>query len=480
MLHAASDELVSGFANFLKRIVFEAETCARIGFSGSSMITFLNSVRLVRPNGFHFFTQSKYVLLGRELSPQWATRIACDIKRAMVGKQPSSPLSSPALTTELLLRSIRGEKNKLSVRPAIIQQLLFNFDRQHLSVVSVEDVEAKLSQSLRTVTLKMGDETVPDFMLALCALRNDRSFLKSLRLLAAGNACGSDLFNNGPPNEANFAALLCGEDEFRPDIVSRLGPPYAHLCMQFILPETGDIALDLSQYRKLRTKSMSARFQSMLNACAESAGMFNHIEQAFISQSVVDVLSKNGIHAKGPDGASIPVRSVFDHPLLTSMHQASLKKYPRQFQKERDAYDALIAPSEAALPIGMRVLTDLRHIQSHLVEYADFLTLKGWSVVVLEELAAAFSDCLPRCSVPYDMTAAGYAVVSQAAIDEFKTKQREKPTQKIDPVPAPPVPPASTASGHAPASQKLKGTSASSQKKSGGLRQSTPSHSRSL
>ena len=475
MLHAASEELVDSFANFLKRIVFVAETRARIGFSGSSMITFLQSVRSIRPNCFHLFTQSKYVLLGDELSRPWATRIAHDLKRAMIDLRPSPSLSSDAFTTDRLLRAIEQEKAKLNLRPAIIHQLIWNFKSQNESNVPREVVGAKLSQALRAITTKMDDESVPDFMLALGALKNDRSFLKSLRQLAEGTTRGLDLFKDGPGSDSTFAALLCGQDEFLSDLVSRLLPPYAHLCKQFILPETGDIVLDLSKYRISRTGAMSVRFQSMLNACSESAGMFNPREQALISRSIVEVLFKNGIGATGPGGVLIPVQSVFDHPLLTAMHRTSLKghRVPDQFEKELAAYKAGRALSDS-LPVGMRVLHDLRNIQSHLVLYGAYLRLNGWPVVVLEELAKAFSDCLPDCAVPYDMTE-GFAVVSQAAIDAFKAEQRQKLAQGMGRAPPPhphhtrrprPVP-TSTAPGtdHAPASQNAESTAANSQQK---------------
>lgn len=79
----------------------------------------------------------------------------------------------------------------------------------------------------------MDQEATADLLLALHSLCNNRSFLQKLRLLADGQTLGSTLFND--LSEAKFAALDSLDDATHPQLL----PPYALMCKEIILLETG-------------------------------------------------------------------------------------------------------------------------------------------------------------------------------------------------------------------------------------------------
>ena len=253
MLHAKSSHSALCFAYLLKEMIAAAGTRVRIGLTGSSMITFLNFVRVMRPNSFQMFTSNKYVLLGHALTPHWATRIADDLKNAIIVPNPS-PLSSSELTSEMVLEAIRHESNKLNLRPAIIQQLVSKF---HERKSSPDSISAKVSKSMKEIISKMDTETTFDFIRALESLKNCREFLKTFRLLALGKTTSSQLVERLTLDEAKFLALQCGLDDLEDVAFPELLPPYAYLCRQLVVPNEGNVALNSALFVGYRAEKLS-------------------------------------------------------------------------------------------------------------------------------------------------------------------------------------------------------------------------------
>jgi hypothetical protein len=208
-------------------------------FTGSSMVTFLNSVRDLRPNGFQMFNTAEYVLLGHNApSRQWERRIASSLIESMKEKQDSNWLNilGPDLTPELVLATLRSKPELFTVRAALIHQLLENLSG---AASSLAPIGPRLVESLDSVQKKLWSESLSDFVIALHALRDCQPFLQNLCILSDGNvATGAEaaaLF--GSPdydNQSKFAALLCGLPKWAGAVGPRLLPPYARICSQFI------------------------------------------------------------------------------------------------------------------------------------------------------------------------------------------------------------------------------------------------------
>jgi hypothetical protein len=339
------------------------------------------------------------------------------------------------LTSELILKTIQFESDKLNLRPAIIKQFLSNLNTQSKSVIPVGILGTKLSEALDEIISKMDQESTVDFMLALESLQNQRSFLKTLRVLAEGTTRGSELFDEAHKNDAILAALLCGQKRLHRHLFSQLLPPYAYLCKELITSENGNIALNLSKFRQFRSVTLSELFFEMMKTCAECHFMFSSKERSTLSESVVQVLFQYGIHAQDSAGIPIAVRSVFDHPLLEALHETSLADNTSQFKHELDAYmewklrGARTSVPRTSLPVGMQVLKDLRNFQSHILRHAKRLLMNGWPLQMLERLANVFANFLRQSKVEHFMSEAGYPVVTQEAIDRAK-KKRSRPENR--------------------------------------------------
>jgi hypothetical protein len=208
----------------LKAMVSSAETHTRIVLTGSSMLTFLQLLRKISPNGYQMFDTAKFVLLAQPApSDAWALRMVQDIKRARIdaSSQINAALSSALSKVDDVdvLNIIRQHPDWINIRPAIIDQLL-TFSQN------------SLDDGMKVVIQKMRMETGRDFQLATHSLRDDYYILKPMRQLAVGTVKASQLLPTRPM-EAKFLAYLCGLNEFKPDDenqVVRLVPPYAALC----------------------------------------------------------------------------------------------------------------------------------------------------------------------------------------------------------------------------------------------------------
>jgi hypothetical protein len=411
MLRAKSSEAALGFAYLLKEMIAAAGTRVRIGLSGSSMITFLSVVRVMKPNGFQMFTSNKYVLLGHALTPRWATRIADDLKSAIIEHRPSS-LSSLNLTSDMVLDSIRLEKNKLNLRPAIIQQLISKFYSQKSSS---ESIETKLSKAMEDIVMKMDEETIFDFIHALESLSYSRKFLQTLRLLALGETSGSELMKRMSSADARLLALQCGLNDLDDVAIPVLLPPYAHLCMELLVPNDGNIAVNSALFAGYRAKILAPLFHDVMILCTESLEYFTDSDKKLISDTVVRVLFDHGICAEDADGKKIPVRSVFDHDLLKELHRT--RTGSGKYDSELTAYNAWklagchgVPPSTKFL-VGLQVQRDLRNFNFHVPQKSESNFLfDGWHINCLDDLAQKLRKCLPETSAPIDFSNPSFPV----------------------------------------------------------------------
>ncbi len=152
-----------------------------------------------------------------------------------------------------------------------------------------------------------------------------------------------------------------------------------------------------------------------------------------ISDAIVNVLQSHGIYSHDSDGKPIPVRSVFDHPLLTSSHREGLgSDRMKQFRKESDAYDAWLAnsargdPPSTKYPVGVQILDDLRNCQCHDTVFDESLKYLGWRVVTLEKMALKFAKCLVQTRVPVDESDPTWPVVHKKDLVAYKAKLKSE------------------------------------------------------
>ena len=412
MLRAKSNEDALGFAYLLKEMIAFAGTRVRIGLSGSSMITFLSFIRVMQPNGFQMFTSSKYVLLGHALTPQWSTRIADDLTSAIM-PHPSS-LSSPDLTSDMVLDSIRREKNKLNLRPAIIQQLISKF---HLRRSLMESIETKLSMAMVEIVMKMDRETTFDFIHALESLSYSRKFLQTFRLLALGETSGSELKKQLTSDEAMLLALQCGLNDLNDVAFPALLPPYAYLCSELLVPNDGDIALNTALFVGRRAKILAPLFDQVMILCTQSLDHFTVADKKLISETVVNVLFNHGICAEDANGKKIPVRSVFDHPLLETLHRTHSE---HRYETDRSAYAKWKLggcqgdPPQTAHPVGLQVQRQLRNFNFHVPRAPDSPFLfNGWHIDCLDDLTRGLRKVLPKTSARIDYSDPSFPVLKK-------------------------------------------------------------------
>lgn len=181
-------------------------------------------------------------------------------------------------------------------------------------------------------------------------------------------------------------------------------------------------------------KSLSVRFHSIVNMFAHCVALdlLKTREKNVISKIAVELLHSHGIHTHDSGGAVIPVRSVFDHPLLADLHCASLRLHPGKFDEERAAYDAWKSrgacgsPSKGAImPVGMQILIDLRSLEGREGTPAQSLLVLGWRPIVLEELVIAAARCLWKTKLPLVESYLGYFPVLRLAEAVEMAKARE-------------------------------------------------------
>jgi hypothetical protein len=143
LLNARDPDEKRRVAYFYKALVGMLSDIGCCAFTGSSMVTFLNSVRDLRPNGFEMFNCAEYVLLGhRAPSKQWSKQIATSLIESMKKKQGSNWLHvfGPNLTPALVLSTLRSKPELFTVRPALIHQVLKHLDDSK----SEEEIQSRL------------------------------------------------------------------------------------------------------------------------------------------------------------------------------------------------------------------------------------------------------------------------------------------------------------------------------------------------
>ena len=235
-----------------KALVRELSDIGCCAFTGSSMVTFLNSVRDLKPNGFEMFNTAEYVLLGHNApSTQWEQRIASSLIESMRSKSKKLlKVFGPDLTPELVLAALHSKPELFTIRPALIFHMLENLK---VPKSTDEIVSTRLNESLRLVDDKLKAESEHDFLFALQALRDQHRFLESMRKLSVGAVAdgvkAASLFAANPAGHklSKFAAMLCGLPDWDTAARPTLQPPYAHYCADFITEEGGIFVVNISR-----------------------------------------------------------------------------------------------------------------------------------------------------------------------------------------------------------------------------------------
>ena len=388
-----------------KALVGSLSNIGCCAFTGSSMITFLNSVRDLRPNGFEMLNCAKYVLLGHNApSQQWELRIATSLIDSMQQDERSiwSTIFGPDLTPELVLATLRSKPELFTVRAALIHQLLKHLDDSTSEV----GIHSRLANSLRSIEIKLDAESRHDFLLSLHALRDQHLFLEIMRKLSDGTlANGAEAAKLFPANPAGlklskFAALLCGLPDWDGAVRPTLLPPYAHYCRDFISEEGGIFVVNVSRTEAEGIKiKLIDRFPRSLTLFRQCHKIFYQDEAKLISDSIVQVLLRAGIGILSADGKTLkPVRSMFDHPMLQSLYEKSKTDHELEFQQELQQYQQWQKDGCRGRPpnsglLGFRILRALRNYISHNSEYTELLQRMGWRPVVLDSIVYAFEKC---------------------------------------------------------------------------------------
>jgi hypothetical protein len=361
------------------------------------MITFLNSVRDLTPNGFEMFHCAEYVLLGHNApSKQWEQNIANSLIQSLNVKSAKwLKLVGPYLTPELVLEALLSKPELFTVRPALIYQILENL-KVPKSTVGFEST--RLDESLLLVDDKLKSESQKDFLFALQALRDQNQFLESMRKLSDGRVPNgveaAELFvaNAAGRKLSKFAAMLCGLPNWVEAVRPTLQPPYAQYCRDYITAEGGSFVVNVTLTEAAGVKvTLIDRFKSSLTLFGDHHHMFYKEEALSISNTVVQVLFRADIGILGQR----PVRSMFDHPLLQQLYQKSTKGYEhahtqhlKQYEKWKN--DGCQGQPPNSWLLGFQILKALRNVASHSSDHTELLMLMGWRPVVLDSIVSAF------------------------------------------------------------------------------------------
>jgi hypothetical protein len=364
------------------------------------MVTFLNSVRDLRPNGLEMFNCADYVLLGHNApSKQWEQRIATSLIESMK-KENTNWLNvfGPNLSPELVSATLRSKPELFTVRPALIHQLLQRLTDSNFG----DDIQTRLAKSLLLVESKLKDESRYDFLLSLQALRDQHRFLASMRKLSDGVVAdgveAAKLFG-GDEKMSKFAALLCGLPDWVGAVRPTLQAPYAEYCRDFITAVGGSFAVNVSRTEAAGVKvKLIDRFKSSLTLFGQCHNLFYKHEAQLISDSIVDVLFQANIGIDYVDGKPLkPVRSMFDHPLLQQVYEQSKIGHEQEYQQHLKQYkqwknNGCCGPPPNSDLLGFLILRALRNLVSHSSDYTELLMLMGWRPSDLSSIVFAFEE----------------------------------------------------------------------------------------
>ena len=370
------------FALILKLVIGNLGTHARFVMTGSSMVSFLNTVRNVPANGYHLFTSCEFVELGQAApSERWEHTMTTSL--IAVSKNLLKP------TPAELLVSIKKQPEYLNVRPAIIRQILLQLQYKP------KEAEQSLSKATQAAVDKMRIESKPDLIRALKELRTQPSFLGNLVLLSRGTHRASKLFEGVDSLLTRFAAHLCGVESFEPNQRYQLLAPYAHLCdLHLELSDDGlrgslvvlpDATNDLDEYTM---HTLKVFHESKRLWYKEDITEFNHIAVTFFLGE--------GIGKRGADGTLLPLTAMFDDPNMDLLLQQQKNSYVKRLAEWKQD------PVAYALkhPVAPEMASCIRHFSVHEVTAggtsAEQLARYGLKSSQVRKFVEIIADCMRK------------------------------------------------------------------------------------
>lgn len=223
----ASD--VKLFMSSLKGLVGKCSSKARVAMPGSSMVNFLNQVRMFPPNGFEFLDAVRFVVLGATPSIAAATAMAACILDAYAKSRGWPPLVRALLTPHGLVASLDSSGGMLSRRPALVAHVAeLMSDAQRRTPAEIYD------RAMTGVLHKLTRESQADFLTAMHHL--DPIFRKALWALAMGDATLLAPLQRSD-NAVTFAMSLC--EPASGSSCRVLMPPYGSLVKMCLGPKGG-------------------------------------------------------------------------------------------------------------------------------------------------------------------------------------------------------------------------------------------------
>jgi hypothetical protein len=370
------------FALILKYVIGQLGKRARFVMTGSSIVSFLNTLRNVPTNGYHLYTSCRYARLGQAApSEGWEQTMATSLIAAST--KPLKPTSAD------MLSSIKSRPDFLNVRPAIIQQVL----AEQLS--DLTEPAQSLSDAIQASVGKMCVESKPDLFRALKELRTQPPFLGILVHLSRGTDRASELFSGSKSDDMlpRLAALLCGVISFKPNQRYQLLPPYAHLCDLYLElsddGRRGSLVLQPNQAGDLDTYTMHT-----LRVFHETKRLWYKEDITKLNNITVAFLLGEGFGKRGADGTLLPLTSMFDDPNLDLLFQQQKNSYAQKLAEWKQD------PVKYAQnhPLALELNSCIRHFSTHEAAAggtsAEQLARYGLNSSHVQKLVQIIADCM--------------------------------------------------------------------------------------
>jgi hypothetical protein len=413
------------FAAILKYVIGKLGKRARFVMTGSSMVSFLNTVRNVPPQGYHMFTCCDYVELGLTApSEGWEQTMATSLIAASTKSLQPTPVE--------LLASIKSRPDYLNVRPAVIQQILAELQ------CNSKEAEQSLSKATQAVVDKVRTESEPDLVRTLKDLHSQSQFLGRLARLSRGTDRVIELLRETQfwNMEPRFAALLCGAESFVPNQRYQLLPPYAHLCdLHLELSDDGwrgslvvqpDESVDLDEYT-----------MHTLRALHETKCLWYKEDIADLNHRVAAFLVGEGIGKRGTDGTLLPLTSMFDDPTMALLLERNLriqKNAWNVYEKRLEEWKQDPVKYAQNHPLALELNSCIRNFFDHEViaggTSAEQLAQFGLKSIHVQKLVEIIADCMREFThLEYQPGPKGFWTLTESrrtvneTIQEFENKR---------------------------------------------------------
>jgi hypothetical protein len=386
------------FASMMKEVNTACRATSRIAFTGSGMISLLNTLRKAAPNGYTLWGAMARVHLGATPPPASVLAMATAILdfRAASSMWPAavSALVTPEYVIQLLTPAA-GAARLTSPRPALVAYMA-----DAMGTADVGSAETVAAAAFRELQRKLTEETREDSAVALKELTLQQRIM--IYSLATGGRTRSSLLG-----------LMGEEDSFMELLDSVCQPPSpngngsVHLLAPYpallgaILDSNGTLLVEWTG-KEWRVHELLG---NRLKFFGEHATEVMKLAGKPISAAVMERLAANGVGTPWDGGAEpfrppatfaelqlVPaVKAIFS--VLNA--QEVLKngcESPSFSAFNRAATAAARSPSSAAAfdlwHAGVHILRWLRHIEAHVYISKIALVDSGLSISLVERVCA--------------------------------------------------------------------------------------------